>query len=151
MISEVWELDHKEGWTPKNRCFWIVMLEKTLESPLDSKEIKPVNPKGNPTLIIHWKDWCWKWSSNTLVAWCEESTHWKRPWCWERLRARREGDDREGDVGWHHWLNGDEFEQTGKQWRTEETDVLQSLGLQRIGSDLATERQNQRYALPDAG
>ena len=52
--------------------------EKTLGSPLDNKEIKLVNPKGNQSWIIHWKDWCWSWSSNALAAWCKESTHWKR-------------------------------------------------------------------------
>ena len=49
---QMWELDHKEGWVPKNQCFWIVMLKKTLESPLDSNEIKPVNPKGNQSWIF---------------------------------------------------------------------------------------------------
>ena len=52
------------------------------------------------TLNIHWKDWCWIWSSNTLATWCEELTHWKRPWCWERLKAGGEGDDR----GWDGWM-----------------------------------------------
>ena len=47
-------------------------------------------------LNIHWKDWCWSWNSNTLATWCEELTHWKRPWCWETLKAGGEGDDR----GW---------------------------------------------------
>ena len=89
----MWELDHKEGWALKNWCFWIAVLEKTLESPLDCKEIQPVNPKG-PTRIIHWKDWCW--SSNTLATWCKELTHCERLWCWERLKAGREGDSR----GW---------------------------------------------------
>ena len=71
--------------SPKNWCFWIVVLEKTLESPLDSKEIKPVNSESRKsTLNIHWKDWCWNWSFSTLATWCEEPTHWKRPWCWER-------------------------------------------------------------------
>ena len=94
------ELDHK-GWMPKNWCFWTVVLEKTLESSLDSKRILPVNPKGNQSWIfIHWKDWCWSWSSNTLTTWCKEPTHWKRPWCWERLRAGGEGDDR----GWDGWM-----------------------------------------------
>ena len=65
------ELDYK-GWAPKNWCFWTVLLEKTLESPLDSKEIKPVNPKGNQS-NIHWKDWCS--SSNILATWYEEPTH----------------------------------------------------------------------------
>ena len=62
----MWELDQKEGWAPKNWCFWIVVLEKTLKNPLDCKEIKSVNPKRNQTLNIHWRDWRWSWSSNTL-------------------------------------------------------------------------------------
>ena len=85
----VWELDHKEGWALKNWLFWIVVLEKTIESPLDSKEIKAVNPSN-----IHWMDW--SLSSNTLATWCEELTHWKRPWCWEKFKAAGEG----GDRGW---------------------------------------------------
>ena len=52
------------------------------------------------TLNTHWKDWCWSWSSNTLTTWCEELIHWKRPWCWERLRARGKGADR----GWDGWM-----------------------------------------------
>ena len=101
---------HEEGRAPKNWCFRIVMLEKTLESPLDSKEIKPVNSKKSP-LNIHWKDCCWNWSSNTLATWCEELTQWKRPWCWERLKAGGEGDDRDEMAGWHHWHSGHGFEQ----------------------------------------
>ena len=58
----------------------------------------------------HWKDWCWIWNSNTLATWYKELTHWKRPWFWERLKARGEGDDRGWD-GWHQWLNGYKFEQ----------------------------------------
>ena len=77
----------KEGWVPKNWCFRTVVLEKTLESPLDSKEIKPIKCKGNQPWILYWKDWCWSWSSNTLATWCKGLTHWKRPWCWGRLRA----------------------------------------------------------------
>ena len=57
---------------------------------------------------IYWKEWYWGWNSNTLATWCEELTHWKRPWCWERLKPGEEGDDR----GWHHWLDGHEFEKT---------------------------------------
>ena len=53
-----------------------------------------------PTLNIHWKDWCWSWSSNILATWYEEPIHWKRPWCWERLRGGGEGDDR----GWDSWV-----------------------------------------------
>ena len=100
--SHVWvlELDHKEGWALKNWWFWTVVLERTLESPLDCKEIKLVNIKGNLkeiVLRIFRIPWCWSWSSNTLATWCEEMTHWKIPWCWERLRAGREGGDRKWD------------------------------------------------------
>ena len=92
--SHVWmsELDHKEGWVPKIWWFQTVVLEKTLESPLDIKEIKPVNFKGNQTWIfIGRKDWCWSCSVNTLATCCEESTHWNIPWFWERLREGEEG------------------------------------------------------------
>ena len=105
----MWELVHKKGWAPKNWHFWTVVLEKTLESSLNCKEIKP-NPKGNQPWIIHWKDWCW--SSNTLATWCKELTHWKsgKDTWWERLRAGGEGATEDKMVGWHHWLNGHEFE-----------------------------------------
>ena len=95
----MWDLDCEESWVPKNWCFWTMVLEKTLENHLDYKEIQPVHPKGNQSWI-HWKDWCWSWSSNTLATWCEELTHWKRPWCWERWKARGEEDDR------MRWLDG---------------------------------------------
>ena len=92
-------------------------------------------------LIIHWKDWCWSWSSNTLVTWWKESTHWKRPWCWERLRVRGEGGGRGWDGGWHHWLNGQEFEQTlgnsDRQGSDRQTSVLSEWGCK--GSDPVSE------------
>ena len=96
----MWELDHKEGRAPKNRCLRTVVMEKAPESPLDCKEIQPVHPKGNQTLNTCWKDCCWSWSSSRLATWCKELTHWKRPWCWERLRAGGEG----GDRGWDGWI-----------------------------------------------
>ena len=93
----MWELDCEEGWAPKDWCFWTVVL-KTLESPLDCKEIQPVHPKGDQSW--YWRDWCWSWNSNTLATWCGELIHVKRPWCWERLRAGVEGDNR----GWDGWM-----------------------------------------------
>ena len=81
-----------------NWCFWTVVLEKTLENPLNCKEIKPGKRKS--VLNIHWKDRYWSWNSNTLATWCEELTPWKRPWCWERLKAGGEGDGR----GWDSWM-----------------------------------------------
>ena len=70
-----------------------------------------LSEQSKEILNIHWKDWCWSWSSNTLATWWEELTQWKRPWCWERLKAGGEGDNRGQMVGWHHRLNGDEFKQ----------------------------------------
>ena len=95
-FSVVMYLNHIEDWVPNNWCFQIVVLEKTLESPLDCKEFKPVTQLISHTVNfreinpeIHWKDWCWSWSYNTLAIWCEGLTHWKRPWCWERLKVGR--------------------------------------------------------------
>ena len=97
----MWELDHKKGWAWKNLCFRIVLMEKTLESSLDHKtSCKPASPKGKSTLNIHWKDWCWSLSSTTLATWYEERTHWKRPWCWERLKRKGE----ESGRGWDGWI-----------------------------------------------
>ena len=93
------ELDHQECWAPKNWCFWTMVLEETLEKPLDCKEIKPVHPKGNQSWIFIGRTLCWSWSSNTLATWCEEVTYLKISWCWERLKARGEGHDRRWD-GW---------------------------------------------------
>ena len=89
----MWELDHKEGWAPKNWHFLNVVLEKTLQSPLDIKEIKPVNPKENqPWIFIGRTDA----EAETLVLWPPDAKnwHWKRLWCWERLKAGGEGDNR---------------------------------------------------------
>ena len=62
-------------------------------------------------LNSHWKNWCWHWNFNTLATWCEELTHWKRPWCWKRLKAWGKGATKDEMVGWHHRLDGHEFEQ----------------------------------------
>ena len=133
----MWELAYKEGWALKNSCFWTVVLEKALESPLDCKEIKPVNPKGN----IHRKDGRWSWSSNTLAIWCKEPTHWKRPWYCERLKAE-EGDDR-GRDGWMasliQWTQV--WASSRRCWRTGKPGLLQSVRSQRVGHDWATEQQ----------
>ena len=119
----MWELDYKKSWALKNWFFWTVMLEKTLESPLGCKEIQPVHPKES-VLGIHWKDWCWSWNANILVTWCKELTYLKRPWCWERLKAGGEGDDREWDswmaspTQWTWlWVDSGSWWWTGRAWR----------------------------------
>ena len=96
--SEMWELDHKENWALKNWCFWTVVLEKTFESSVDSREIRSVNPKGNRSWIFTGRTDAE--AEATLATWCEERTCWKRPWCWGRLKAGGEGDDR----GWDGWM-----------------------------------------------
>ena len=90
----MWEFDYKESWVPKNWCFWSVVLEKTLESPLDCKEIQQVDPKGNQSWIfIERTD---AETPNTLATSWEELTDWKRSWCQERLKAG-------GEVGNRRW------------------------------------------------
>ena len=104
----MWELNHREGWGPKNWCFWTVVLVKTLEGPLDSKDIKSVNPKGNQSWIftdrndakppIHWplgvKSWLIGKDPDTGKDWGQE-----------------EKGTTEDEIGWHCWLDGREFEQ----------------------------------------
>ena len=107
----MWELDHKEGWVPKNWCFWTVVLEKTLESPLDCKEIKSVHPKGNQSWIFSGRTDGWSWNSNTLTTWCKEVTHWKKTLMLGKTEGRKRTEQQKMMVGWHHWLNGYEFEQ----------------------------------------
>ena len=82
--SHVWMRDYKERWVPKNWCFWAVVLEKTLESPLDCKEIQLVHPKGNQSWIFIGRTDGEAETPKTLATWCKELTHLKRPWCWER-------------------------------------------------------------------
>ena len=133
------ELDYKESWVQKNWCFWTVVLEKTLESPLDCKAIQPVHPKEDQSWLS-WKDWCWSWNSNTLATWSEELTHLKRPWCLERLRAEGEGDD----GGWEGWMASSTqwtwvWLNFRSWWWIGRPGILQSMGSQRVRHDWATE------------
>ena len=115
------------------------MLEKTLESPLDSKETQPVHPKGNQSWIFIGRT-DGEAETNTLATWCKELTYLKRPWCWERLKAGGAGDDR----GWDSWMTSPTqwtwvWVNSRSWWWTGRPGVLQSMGLQRVGHDLATE------------
>ena len=97
---------------------------------------------------IHWKDWCWSWHFNTLATWCEELTHLKRPWCWERLKAGGEGEDR----GWDGWMASLTlwtwvWASSGSWWWTWKLGVLQSMGLQRVGNDWVTEMNWTEYSI----
>ena len=130
----MWELDHLESWVPKSWCFWTVVLERFLRVPWTAKRssqffLKEISPEY----------WSWSWNSKSLATWCG-LTHWKRPWCWERLKAGGEGDNRGWD-GWMAsltqwtwvWASSGSWRWTGKPG------VLQSMGSQRVGHDWATE------------
>ena len=105
---ESWTIKKAERW--RIDAFELCCLRRLLRVPWAARRsnqsiLKEISPG-------HWKDWCWSWNSNTLATWCEELTHWKRPWCWEQLRAGGEGATKDEMVVWHHWLSGHEFEQT---------------------------------------
>ena len=130
-----------ESWTIKKaKCrridafelwFWRRLLRVPWTARRSNQSIlKEISPEYSL------EDWCWSWNSNTLATWCKELTHWKRPWCWERLKARGEGDDR-GRDGWMAsltqwawvWVN------PGSRWWTGRSGMLQSMGSQRAGHD----------------
>ena len=106
----MWKLDCKESWAPKNWCFWTVVLEKTPESPLDCKEIQPVHPKGNQPWIFTGRTDA---EAETPILWPPDVKNWL---IWKDPDAGKDwGQDEKGMtedemVGWHHWLNGHEFE-----------------------------------------
>ena len=131
-------MDHKESWASKNRCFWTVVLEKILESPLDCKEIQPVHPKGNQSYSL--EAMMLKLKLQYFGTWCEELTDWKRLWCWERLKAGREGEDR----GWDGWMASPTqwtwvWASSRSWWWAGRPGVLQSMGSQRVRHDWETE------------
>ena len=107
----MWELDYKEGWALKNWCFWTVVLEKTFESPLDCKKIQPVYPKGNQSWVFIGRIDA---KAETSVFWPPDVKSWliwKDPDAGKDWRQEEKGTTEDEMVGWHHWLNGHEFEQ----------------------------------------
>ena len=107
---QLWELDHKESWAPKNWCFWTVVLEKTLESPLDCKEIKPVNPKGNQSWIFIERT---NAEAETPILWPPDVKNWlmgKDPDAGKDWRWEEKGTTENEMVRWHHRLDGHELE-----------------------------------------
>ena len=107
----MWELDHKESWAPRNCCFWNLVSEKTLESPLDSKEIKPVNPKGNQSCIFIGRTDAEAKAPILSPPDAKNWLIWKDPNAGNDLRQEEKGMTEDEMVGWHHWLNGHESEQ----------------------------------------
>ena len=108
----MWVLDYKESWVWKNWCFWTVVLEKTLESSLDCKEIQPVNPKGNESWIFIGRTDA---EAETPILWPPDAKNWligKDPDAGKDWRQEEKGTTEDGMVGWHYRLNGHEFEQS---------------------------------------
>ena len=102
---------HKESWAPKNWCFWTVVLEKTLENPLESKEIQPVYPKGNQSWIFIGRIDA---EAETPILQSPDVKNWligKDPDVGKDWSQEEKGTTEDELVGWHHWLNGHEFDQ----------------------------------------
>ena len=154
----MWELDYKESWVLKNWCFWTVVLEKTLESPLDFKEIQPVHPKGNQSWVFIGRT---DIEAETPILWPPDVKNWligKDSDAGKDWRQEEKGTTDDEMVGWHHWLNGHEFGWTpGNPQYSVSMDltaldatkkcmvmdrrpgVLQSMESPRVGHDWATE------------
>ena len=134
----MWELDCEEGWAPKNWCFWPVVLEKTLESPLDCKEIQPVHSEDQPRVFFGRNDA----KAETPVLWPPHAklTHWKRFSCWEGLGAGGKG----GDRGWDGWMASLTrwtwvWVNSGSWWWTGMPGVLWFVWSQRVRHNWVTE------------
>ena len=140
---QVWQLDHKEGWAPKNWCFGTVELEKILESPLDSKEIKPVHPKGNqPWILIGRTDaeveapilWPPNVKSQIIGKDLDVVNNWRQ--------------EEKGMTGWDGWSGSPTqwtwiWANSRRQWRTGKPGMLQSVGSLRVRHNLVTEQQQK--------
>ena len=132
----MWELDYKESWAPKDWCFWTVVLEKTLESPLDCKEIQPVHPKGDQSWVFIGRT---DVEAETPIVWPPDAKSWligKDPDAGKDWGQEEEGTTEDEMAGWHHQLNGQslgklrELVMDRESWRAV---------LQRVGYDWVTE------------
>ena len=134
-----------ESWTIKKAehqriyAFELWCWRRLLRVPWTARRSnQSILKESNPE--FHWKDLCWSWNSNTLATWCEELTHWKRSWCWKRLKAEGEGDNRGQDVwmasltGWT-WV----WVSPGNWWWTGKSGMLQSMESQNVRQDWITE------------
>ena len=139
----MWDLDYKESWARKNWCFWAVVLEKILKSPLDCKEIQPVNPKGNESWMFTERTAA---EAEALILWPPDAksrligkdTDARKDWGqeekgWQRMRWM-------ASLTQWTWI----WANSGRQWRTGKSGMLQCMGLQRVGYNLATEQQQHR-------
>ena len=136
----IWELDLKnknKNWAPKNWCFWTVVLEKTLESPLDSKEIRPVNPKGNQPWLFPGRT-----DPEALILWPSDAKSWLIGK--DRDAGKDWGQEEKGnDRGWDSWMASVTqwtwiWANSRRWWRTGKPGMLQSIGSQRVRCNLVT-------------
>ena len=142
----MWELDCEESWVPKNWRFWSVVLEKTLESPLDCKEIQAVHSKGDQSWVFFGRTDA---KAETPVLWPPHAKSWligkdsdaRRDWGQEE-----KGTTEDEMAGWHHWLDGHEFEWTPGVVNSGRPGVLQFMGSQKVRQNWETELNwTERY------
>ena len=134
---ESWTIKKAEHWRTVSFELWC--WRRLLRVPWTARRsnqsiLKEISP------VIHWKDWCWSWSSNTLATWCKELTYWKRSWCWKGLKAGGEGADR----GWDGWMASPTWwtwvwASSRSWWWTGRPGMLQFMGSQRLGHNWETE------------
>ena len=135
----MWELDCEEGWALKNWCFWTVVLEKTLESPLDCKEIQPVHPKGDHSWVFFGRT---DVEAETPILWPPDVKSWL---IWKDPNAGKDwGQEEKGMTGWDGWMASLTqrtwfWVDSGSWWWTGKPGVLRFMGSQRVGHNLATE------------
>ena len=135
----MWELDCEESWAPKKWCFWTVVLENTLESPLDCKEIQPAHPKGDQSWVFIGRT---DVETETPILWPPDAKSWL---IWKDPDARKDwGQEEKGITGWDDWMASPTqwtwvWVDSGSWWWTGRPDVLWFMGLQRVGHDWATE------------
>ena len=128
--AEHWRIDPMELW-----CWRRLLRVPWTARRSNQSLLKETNPEN-----IHWKNRCWSWSSNIFASWGEELTHWKRPWCWERPKAGERG-----NRGWDAWMPSLiqwtwVWTSSGREWRTDKSGMLHSMGSQRAGHDYANEQ-----------
>ena len=138
----MWELDHKEGWALKNWCFWTVVLDKILESPLDCKEIQPVHPKGNQSWMFIGRTDA---EAEAPILWPHDAKSWligKDPDAGKDRRWEEKGTAEDERVGWHHLLSGHEFEQLWEMVKDREACCAAVHGVAKSWTWLIEQRQH---------